>query len=104
MYYTASGIITAVGGRPVHRLREADNTYVPETFHYETLAWPNQRALRTWVTDRFICVTSRFHRDVEEVSAILGMSRSAVMGYKCFFFGMLHQRKGADRLSRNVSN
>jgi len=24
LYYTVSGIITPIGGRPVHRLREAD--------------------------------------------------------------------------------
>jgi len=29
LYYTASGIITPVGGRPVHRLREASlNLYM----------------------------------------------------------------------------
>ena len=28
MYYTASGIITLVGGRPVHRLREESERFV----------------------------------------------------------------------------
>ena len=104
MYYTASGIITPAVGRQVQRLREADSIYVPDIFHYETLAWPKQQAPRTWATDRSICVTSRFHRDVEGVSAILGMSRSAVIGYKCFFLECFTKENWTDRLSRNVSN
>ena len=31
LYYTASGIITPVGGRPVHRLREDLCTELPPT-------------------------------------------------------------------------
>jgi len=31
LYYTASGIVTPVGGRPVHRLREDDEHIVLET-------------------------------------------------------------------------
>jgi len=29
LYYTASGIITLVGGRPVHRLREDEESISP---------------------------------------------------------------------------
>ena len=32
LYYTTSGIITPVGGRPVHRLRE-DTRYHPDDEH-----------------------------------------------------------------------
>ena len=29
LYYTASGIVTHVGGRPVHRLREDNCVFIP---------------------------------------------------------------------------
>jgi len=34
LYYTASGIIKPVGGRPVHRLREDTGVMIPDAVKY----------------------------------------------------------------------